>query len=868
MKQNQTPNLSGIQIENTISMAVQNRNYHRSTLFLILIAFFGAIGGIFTFLSMFQPIYHMPILFGCLLTEFVLCAISAAKCGKWLIIKLLSAGGYVLLFYLFRKAFCDGFIHIANSIYKIIFLTDWQRFTISGEFTEEYSTTVFLVFACFPIICMICYSVIHFQNLFLSLLATFPYVEIGFYQGVAPNHTYAIMLFAFWASMCAVHLSNSGAYHKKEQNSFLRRDNTFFPVSSMRFMVTEKIGVIVLCVVMILGTGIDLILQATNYHRNDFIKKIRSDTIENFSSMDFSNLEDRFSFLGMNRPTNNNRVVVKLGRQDKQEYQNISISGLTFSELPEGRIYLKFLTGEIYDENTWSMLPLEEYESNDVFKLFEKLDYYPQDFLYENVILSSSSTTTMTMHNLNRVISRSVPYGYEKNPSLSYQNDNRFTSFSNEYKILRNQNYEKILQRFSGYEQIFDSPYALCREENKEIFQSLPSENNADMQELLFPAIPGVFSYSPETVEAMILCENGYRDFVYKHHTKLPDTDAMQRIYNTYSYIIDSYDAEYATASDTLEFMQALRETVSKQSTYTLAPGKTPVDQDFAAHFLLDNQKGYCMHYATAGVVLARMAGIPARYCEGYLVDCKENKTLKKTVVNGKSVYTLNVLDSNAHAWVEFYINGWGWVPFEFTYTQVEPQEPSTMPSENPTQQAAVTTAATTIASTEVITSTTTTTVSTTAPTPSQKNRIDLRPLLWGAIILLIIAAIPFSLHLFWQFSEKRRNKSFRQKDKNAAAICIYCYLLRLMKYCGVNTASTKISDISEDGAAKCNHYLGKYRLEDAVSIAAKAKFSHHTITDEELTLLLQITKKLARSIYEENGLFKRMKLRYFMHLC
>ncbi|MFR6496913.1 MAG: transglutaminase-like domain-containing protein [Ruminococcus sp.] len=48
--------------------------------------------------------------------------------------------------------------------------------------------------------------------------------------------------------------------------------------------------------------------------------------------------------------------------------------------------------------------------------------------------------------------------------------------------------------------------------------------------------------------------------------------------------------------------------------------GKTPRTRDFVNFFLLENQKGYCVHYATAGTILARHLGIPARYCEGYLV--------------------------------------------------------------------------------------------------------------------------------------------------------------------------------------------------------------------------------------------------------
>ena len=96
----------------------------------------------------------------------------------------------------------------------------------------------------------------------------------------------------------------------------------------------------------------------------------------------------------------------------------------------------------------------------------------------------------------------------------------------------------------------------------------------------------------------------------------------------------------------------------------TLAPGKdAPRHGTIVNFFLLENQKGYCVHYATAGTILARHLGIPARYCEGYLVG--------EDILDSASVdsdgYTVELKDRQAHAWCEFYVDGYGWVPFEMT---------------------------------------------------------------------------------------------------------------------------------------------------------------------------------------------------------
>ena len=82
---------------------------------------------------------------------------------------------------------------------------------------------------------------------------------------------------------------------------------------------------------------------------------------------------------------------------------------------------------------------------------------------------------------------------------------------------------------------------------------------------------------------------------------------------------------------------------------YTLTPprlGVDPVDE-----FLFDSKRGFCGHYASAFAVLMREAGIPARVVTGYLGG----------TLNPYGNYWV-VRQSDAHAWVEIWIAGSGWV--------------------------------------------------------------------------------------------------------------------------------------------------------------------------------------------------------------
>lgn len=73
--------------------------------------------------------------------------------------------------------------------------------------------------------------------------------------------------------------------------------------------------------------------------------------------------------------------------------------------------------------------------------------------------------------------------------------------------------------------------------------------------------------------------------------------------------------------------------------------------------FLFDTKTGVCVEYATAMTLLSRAAGIPARYCEGYLT----NEELK----DSKGDY--KITGNEGHAFPELYIKGYGWMTFEPT---------------------------------------------------------------------------------------------------------------------------------------------------------------------------------------------------------
>ena len=80
--------------------------------------------------------------------------------------------------------------------------------------------------------------------------------------------------------------------------------------------------------------------------------------------------------------------------------------------------------------------------------------------------------------------------------------------------------------------------------------------------------------------------------------------------------------------------------------------------------FLLNKQAGHCEYFASSMVLLLRSQGIPARVVSGFLGA--EGNPLESFYV---------VRNSNAHAWVEAYVDGSGWLTVDPTPAAGRPQE-------------------------------------------------------------------------------------------------------------------------------------------------------------------------------------------------
>ncbi len=90
-------------------------------------------------------------------------------------------------------------------------------------------------------------------------------------------------------------------------------------------------------------------------------------------------------------------------------------------------------------------------------------------------------------------------------------------------------------------------------------------------------------------------------------------------------------------------------------------------------HFLFESKKGYCAYYAGATLFLLRSLGIPSRIATGFLTVDRSNKN--------PGWYWF--YEDQAHAWVQAWFPGFGWLDFDTTIPDSESRE-SPQPDQTP----------------------------------------------------------------------------------------------------------------------------------------------------------------------------------------
>lgn len=346
--------------------------------------------------------------------------------------------------------------------------------------------------------------------------------------------------------------------------------------------------------------------------------------------------------------------------------------------------------------------------------------------------------------------------------------------------------------------------------------------------------------------------ESHYNAFVYDTYTALPKhTQVVLKNHLGERKQKEGGHLGYKRAKETI------LNYLNKEIKYTTDIETRSQNIDFLENFFDISKSGYSVHYATAAALMFRYYGIPTRYVEGYLITPAAVKE-----ANGNTL--MEITDRDAHAWVEYYQDGIGWIPFEVTppYMNVMEQPESLSSSgaggaegENGGQGQSLEMTKDNYEAKE--------------PEKEKKpEEVSWKTIFLGGIafILLLIAAL-----LLWHLIRRKKQlnalqASFRISDSRQAVINLFDYILELQAALGIKRENLSIYEY-KDRVAKVIHpdCADVYRI--TAVIYQKAAYSQDTVQIKEREFVGKYKEQLLSIIKKQCKLVKRAELRWLKGL-
>ena len=874
MKKKKKENSNGIKINDSIVMSVKKRKGNYRRLEAVIIAVIGYVSVIMSFLTMFDTTYNKTsiVVAGFIFSAVYIALSVLGKKGAWVI----TASMILVMIMAYRvvDTLALGFKYVYNVIYHAAYHTDISYYKALKPRFEESSVTLFYIFMMWILAVVIYFFTIYRPNPILPLLATFPIIEIGLYYGIEISIFWGIMVIAYWLALLAMSSIDMGEY-SGGNGGFVRKDDLFFPKRQMRLKVTEKCGLFVIGTVAIVSLVSSAMINITGYKRSDELNQKRVDIRDAVASFSMENLADSLSNItrafGFDIKYENHR----LGNVDRLRYKNKVDLTVSVSQKYDGAIYLKDFTGAVYTGNEWDALKSPVYDT-ELFKDFSEYDIHPQEFpaMFSAAAGHSSDPLSITIENKEKKNHTYFPYGIINDGRATFTDDTSAitkTSNKNKYPCLFSpmktedaagllktptRNVFSVSAVSDSYWQSIIREY--CTEKvlfSYDDYFSVDSENGASAS---------VLYADPKTLMAQLL-ESDYKTFVRDNYLQVPANSDMTELRELFGDILA--DAPMVNnAGDKLAILNRIRERISEMAVYSLTPGRTPSNRDFVNYFLTENHKGYCTHFATAGVLLARMAGIPARYVTGYVVVGED---FNKDNMNSDQSYTIDIKDNRSHAWAEIYLDGYGWMPFEFTAGYSEETintTPATTTVTTTTLENTETTATqdgsrpssrrttrqTERRTTAVQSATTAVSAKPVAKHPHKPMTLGQKSAVVGILFLLAAAAF---IYLRRRWILWKREKRFTTGSGAERVSFMYEYAETLLKTCEIYRAgSESYADFAEETESRMVGFLfSEGDFTRFVDDCLRIRFSGSTASETELSQCQDFVTTLADKIYSRS---------------
>lgn len=548
--------------------------------------------------------------------------------------KIVFYSGYIIFSFVFLLSIVryymeanSGFQAVINTIYKSY--SDYFNLASireGQEFFENryYTVTVAAIFFGIFLIMLLNITISGYMNVLETILITFPFIEIALFINKIPSIFYLIGLCFVYMSVAILQFSKHSRLqvkgkHTHEFTRYSRKDNFyyFYQADTKIFLFTFIMAAVIsvpLCFSLISVSN-----KETSKIPRNAIHKQTNEYVKVYIQSGFTGFLNGYSSTG-------GLARGKLGGVSQVRPDFETDITVTYAPNNYETIYLKGFTGNQYNNNLWT----EDFIVNDNGT---NLGVYMKDIeAIENT--------------------REYPFG-------------------NDAKM--------ILENVGASTDFTYAPYFVNRDE---ILLDHLNDDNKPVYTISYHPMTSRTEFEP-IYEDKLLEDEFYNKYVNEYCLQSPDniTETLESTLD----LIGLEKSDSYTNEERLECARKIYEYYFNNFDYTMAPGSTPRNRDFIGYFLSEQHRGFCAHFASAEVILLRELGIPARYCEGYVIplslvdqngaiteDKYEDFYSGSSIVDTNAVITVDINDSYAHAWVEIYLEGYGFVPFEATIPSSE----------------------------------------------------------------------------------------------------------------------------------------------------------------------------------------------------
>lgn len=577
--------------------------------------------------------------------------------------------------------------------------------------------------------------------------------------------------------------------------------------------VSMEIGAVVLFISIIFT----LIIPQSGYVKPGYF-----DTVGDFAVGMYDKIESKIESIGSGKGPSigdDGQMVVeneKLGQTDGINYRFQEMLQVDVSE-KANRVYIRQFIGKDYADNSW-----REIANKDSIEIDE--------------LLASSYDTSSQ-----EIISEYL---------------DKFSNFPKRWISIKNTGLRKDRQLMPTYAYTEEPQYFDYESYYKDIESGIRFE---------------YFDVSNEKIGYYDFSENHafveYSNYVYK--TYLQKNEACD---SQFREVLKDFGAN--TREEVLILAEYIRQHLLERCRYTLTPGKVPQNEDFIDYFYNKSKQGYCTYFATTAVMMFRSKGIPARYVTGFAFDPNEN-IIDSYEANGERINKVSVDDSCAHAWVEFFLDGFGWVQFEVTPGNFERQdvEPPTREEETMTQAESEShTDKESQSEKPTQSKPQKETTSTATKEPTKKitlSKTTIKNIIMCAAVILVITCSMSFVFIRYRVRKTKYSIRFNENLEKNKVECIkleYVRFEKILLFANIKRPA-EMTYQTFKAQIRNGNLLEDEDIDFVVNMYEKAEFSDDEFADDEIIKLQHIVDDLSNRVYTDIGFFKKLKYKYFRNL-